>query len=262
MLHDIVITHCTSEYYWFYTIECQSFHTHWVKMFVVLKSAWHRHGDFPLFMCFMYMSWLLRYWSHLHLSPQTLVYCPEMVLLTTCVACLTKCQVFSLHMCCTTVVTIFFIFNPLFCSLGCCLSTVFVCLYFCTWSKSLMLSISSSTFFFTIFTSTLWAHINNCSLSISLVCLGHQFFYNFLHNFFIIYTINKLFLELSIMFYGIPFCCFLHGVYPSNTVWIHSFYCVIYSTVMIVLIHYAVVCMFLWNIEQLCCTFIMPLFQC
>ena len=74
---------------------------------------------------------------------------------------------------------------------------------------------SSNSYICTPCASTLWIHIGILLLSISHVFLGHYFFYDFLHNFFIIYTINKLFFEPSIIFFLVTFSCFYtKSTYP------------------------------------------------
>ena len=54
----------------------------------------------------------------------------------------------------------FLFLNSLFCSLGCCLSAIFVFLPLCICSKSFMIFISSNTFFCTPCASTHWIHIS------------------------------------------------------------------------------------------------------
>ena len=95
-------------------------------------------------------------------------------------------------------------------SLGCCLSTISVCLLLCIRSKSFMLFMSSNTFFCTLYTSTLCTHTSTCSLSISCVFFwAASSFYDFFYDFFIVYTIYELCFEPSLVFFIVIFCVFI-----------------------------------------------------
>ena len=62
--------------------------------------------DFLLFVHLMHASGLLGCWFCFHSFPGILTYCFEMILLTKCTACLTKCWILPLSVCCTTIILV------------------------------------------------------------------------------------------------------------------------------------------------------------
>ena len=163
--------------------------------------------DFLLFVHLMHASGLLGCWSHSHLSTGTLAYCFEMVLLAIHTACLTKHQALPLPVCCTAILTVVLFLTCSFGRAAACQLFQFSYSFVCDQSP-LHLSLCL-ILFWALCTSTLWAQISTCSLSISLMFpQSISFYHNFLHNFLIVFTINKLFFELSIMSFVITSCCF------------------------------------------------------
>ena len=87
-----------------------------------------------------------------------------------------------------------------FCSLGLCLLPIYLCLLFCTWSKSLMLWCYLALFLYSLHFDSLDPHQYLVTLYFLCILLG------FLCEFFIVYAIYKLFFEFSIMLFIVTLC--------------------------------------------------------
>ena len=98
------------------------------------------------------------------------------------------------------------ILSFLFCSLYCCSFYLSVLLLLCMWLKSLTFFILSNGYLCALCIPTHCAHIHTCSLFHSCSLSGKLFF-NFLHNFFIIYYINKF--DLWVIYHAVCNCTLL-----------------------------------------------------
>ena len=91
------------KYYQCYAIECQGFHTHWVKASLTGILVWY--GKVLFYGSSAYV-WTLGCWSCLHLAPQVVAYCSE----ATASACVPHHSIFSFLLWAPFFILFFFFF--------------------------------------------------------------------------------------------------------------------------------------------------------